>query len=171
MLIWLSGLSGSGKTTLSRLLYNRLKVTLPNVVLLDGDDLREALNISPGFDLESRSMNSIRYSRLCQLLDSQGIHVICCAVSIDPLAQSENRAKIQDYIEVLIDVPLEILRRRDHKNIYRRADEGILKNVSGVDIPFIAPSNPHLIIDNSGDYENLDIHVNRILDFVPDSLI
>jgi len=171
MVVWLSGLSGSGKTTLSKLLYKRLEQNLPNLVLLDGDDLREALNISPGFDLESRRLNSIRYARLCQLLDAQGIHVICCAVSIDPDAQAENRKKINNYIEVLVDVPLEVLRQRDPKDIYRRADEGLLQNVSGVDIPFVAPRDPHLVIYNGDEAENLDEHVDRILIHVPEDLV
>ncbi|HNP49988.1 MAG TPA: adenylyl-sulfate kinase, partial [Bacteroidia bacterium] len=40
-LIWITGLAGSGKTTLAREVYTQLKKVYSNVVLIDGDHLRE----------------------------------------------------------------------------------------------------------------------------------
>ena len=57
--------------------------------------------------------------------------------------------KIKGYFEVFIDVPIEILAKRDFKNLYKRALMGKIKNVVGVDIPFKFPKNPDLVIDNS----------------------
>ena len=37
-----TGLSGAGKTTLGGLFHQRLKAAKPNVVLLDGDEIRGA---------------------------------------------------------------------------------------------------------------------------------
>ena len=36
-----TGLSGAGKTTLGGLFHQRLKAAKPNVVLLDGDEIRD----------------------------------------------------------------------------------------------------------------------------------
>ena len=61
-----------------------------------------------------------------------------------------NRKNIKNYYEVFIDVPFDILLKRDYKNLYKKAKKGIIKNVVGVDIPYIKPKNPNLIVDNSG---------------------
>ena len=41
MVTWMIGLSRAGKTTLSRLLYDKLKPNVDNLVLLDGDAIRD----------------------------------------------------------------------------------------------------------------------------------
>ena len=40
-LYWITGLSGAGKTTISTLLYNYLKTKQDNIILIDGDKIRE----------------------------------------------------------------------------------------------------------------------------------
>ena len=40
-LYWITGLSGAGKTTISRLLYDYLRTRQDNIVLIDGDQIRE----------------------------------------------------------------------------------------------------------------------------------
>lgn len=149
MVIWLCGLSGSGKTTIGKLVWEALREKYGFAAFLDGDELRAALGGHIGHDLESRRQNSIRIGRLCELLDRQGIPVVCCAVTIAPEVQLSNRTNLTGYFEVFIDVRLEVLEQRDPKGIYRRARAGLQNNVSGVDIPYVPPENPHLVFDNN----------------------
>jgi adenylylsulfate kinase len=164
MVIWLCGLSGTGKSTLGGLLYATLKPRMPNLVLLDGEDVRAVYGDEHlGHDAESRRRNSVRIARLCQLLDRQDIHVICCAMTLAPEAQSSNRERIRDYYEVLLQVSLPVLASRDPKGIYRRARAGELKNVAGVDLPYTPPADPHLVIQNDEPRADLTPLVDRIL--------
>lgn len=50
----------------------------------------------------------------------------------------------------LIDVPMDILKKRDKKDLYN----GKIKNVIGMDIPFEPPENPDYIFNNT--IENMD---------------
>ena len=84
MVVWLIGLSGAGKTTLGRLLHQRLAARLPNLVFLDGDDLRDVWGDNLGHSIEARRVNAHRISHLCRLLDRQGIHVIAAVLSMFP---------------------------------------------------------------------------------------
>lgn len=163
MVIWICGLSASGKSTLGRHLFSNLKANIPNLVLLDGDELRSILGDSIGYDREAREKNSARIGNLCRLLDSQNIHVICCAVTISPEVQAHNRKHLSEYCEVFLDVTLDTVRRRDPKGIYQRADRGEIKNVAGVDVPFVSPVNPDLVIDNNFDREDMESLVRLIL--------
>ena len=163
MVIWLSGLSGSGKTTIGRLLWKKLQERLGHAVILDGDEVRAALGGDFGHDLESRRLNSIRIGRLCELLNRQNIPVVCCAMTIAPEVQLSNRMSLSDYLEVYLDVSLEVLERRDPKSIYSRAKAGFLRNVAGIDIPYTPPTEPHLVIDNNFARDDCTEIVNLIL--------
>lgn len=162
MVVWLIGLSGAGKTTLSRLIYQRLKPSAPNLVLLDGDVMRE---LFPDLDhsLEGRRRNAERLSRLSRFLSEQGIHVIAAVLSIFPEWQRWNREHIENYTQVYLRADLARLTARDSKGLYRRAEEGELKNVVGVDLPFPEPYQSDLEIDMTELREKFDEEIERIL--------
>lgn len=50
------------------------------------------------------------------------------------------------FIEVHIDVPLEVAEARDPKGLYKKAREGIIKEFTGISAPYEAPENPELKI-------------------------
>ena len=54
------GPESSGKTTLAKEVYNQLKKAYPNVVLIDGDHLREIFGGSTGYTSEERLENAAR---------------------------------------------------------------------------------------------------------------
>lgn len=163
MVIWICGLSGSGKSTLGRTLYEKLKPGLANLVLLDGDELRAALGHDLGHDTESRRRNSVRIANLCRLLDRQGIHVLCCAMTVAPEAQKANREHLSSYLEVYLDVSMPVLESRDAKEIYRRARAGLIHDVAGVDIPYDPPADPHMVVDNNQPRDDLGPLADTVL--------
>lgn len=50
-------------------------------------------------------------------------------------------------MEVYLKCPLEVCRQRDTKDLYRLADEGKLKGLTGVDDPYEEPEYPELVIE------------------------
>lgn len=148
MVIWLIGMSGAGKTTIGVRVAERLRALQSDVVFLDGDILREVWGDDLAHDIDGRRKNAERISMLCRLLDRQGITVIAAVLSIFPEWQEWNRREFEQYFEVFIDVPMELLEERDVKGIYRQARRGEIDNVVGIDIPFPRPSSPDLVIDS-----------------------
>lgn len=56
--------------------------------------------------------------------------------------------------------------KRDAKGLYRDALAGRKKNVVGVDIPFVPPEKPDLVVNND-DGADIDEIVRRIVDCLP----
>lgn len=143
---WITGLSAAGKSTISNILTNYLRSRGESVILLDGDELQEVLLIN-SFKQEDRLETALKYSRICSLIVKQQINVVIAVIGLFNEVHQWNRKNIPGYVEVFIDVPMKELRKRDPKKIYKRAFDGKLKNVYGVDIDVDFPKDPdvHLI--------------------------
>ena len=72
-----TGLSGAGKTTIGGLFHERLKRTKPNVVLLDGDEIRTVFGEDVGYTAAERLRWAKRIFRVCRMLSEQGVDVVC----------------------------------------------------------------------------------------------
>ncbi|SVE50480.1 uncharacterized protein METZ01_LOCUS503334, partial [marine metagenome] len=57
MVIWIIGLSGAGKTTLAKEVVAKIGSSKTNVVLIDGDIIREVFGNDLGHTLEDRRQN------------------------------------------------------------------------------------------------------------------
>ncbi|MEK9132848.1 MAG: adenylyl-sulfate kinase [Patescibacteria group bacterium] len=154
MVIWITGLSASGKTTLGKAVYDAWKAREQNTVFVDGDHIRKIFQHdkkNESYTMEERRKNADRICDLCAWLDSQGINVVCCILSLFEESRKWNRENYSKYFEVFIDVPMDVLMKREIKGLYKAAKAGELKNVVGVDIPFAKPANSDFVLDNSAD--------------------
>jgi len=166
MVVWIIGLSGAGKTTLAKEVVANVCNFKTNVVLIDGDMIREVFGNDLGHTLEDRRRNADRICRLCKFLDDQDIHVVCSILSLFPESRSWNRQNINNYYEVYIDAPRDQLQKRDYKGLYGKYNKGEIKNIAGMDIEFIPPNKPNLIIKNNGSIDNLLKHANFLSNLV-----
>ena len=141
-----TGLSGAGKTTIGGLFHRRLKATKPNVVLLDGDEIRVAFGEDVGYTQEERLRWAGRIFRVCKLLASQGIDVVVCSIAMYDEIRAWNRENIENYREIYLKVTHETLYRRDQKRLYSSKT----KNVVGVDLPWDEPGHSSIVVQNDG---------------------
>ena len=147
---WLTGLAGSGKTTIGHLFYQSLKHIKPNTAYLDGDVLRWVFGNNTNFSLVERLQLAGSYGRLCKALSDQGLDVVCTTISMFWEIQDWNRENLPHYQEIYVRVPMDVLVKRDQKNIYSKALRGEMKNVIGINAPFEEPKSPDVVIDNDG---------------------
>lgn len=147
--IWLTGMSGAGKTTLADSLAQRLRACQAKVEVLDGDLVRTSLCRGLGFSREDRDENIRRIGFVCELLSRNGVVAIAAAISPYRAARDAVRARIQDFIEIHLDCPLEVLMARDVKGLYRRALAGELPCFTGISDPYEPPLTPEVRIDTS----------------------
>ena len=166
--IWFTGLSGSGKSTVAVALEGVLYEMGHICYRLDGDNVRLGINKNLGFSAEDRTENIRRIGEVAKLFVDTGIIALSSFVS----PYREDRDKVRElheqggmtFIEIFVDVPLEVAERRDPKGLYKKARAGEIKNFTGIDDPYEAPLNPELTL-NSHEM-TLKEEVEKILDLL-----
>ena len=146
-LFWITGLSCAGKTTIGKLLYQHLKEKENNVIFMDGDMLREVYQ-NTDYSEEGREKIAYTNMRLCKMLTDQGIDVVVAVIGMRSAYWKWNREHIDNYYEIYLKVPMEVLIARDKKGLYQRALNHEIINVYGIDMPFDEPSDPSVLVVN-----------------------
>lgn len=150
ILYWITGLAGAGKTTIGNRLFYELRKKKPNVIILDGDVLKNLVNDTPGYSDAERRNRAMKYAMLCKNLTNQGIIVICCTIAMYDEVRTYNRQHNKGYIEVFLDVPVEVLKKRDQKGMYSQFESGKVQNLAGFDVQVEFPKDPDLVLKNDG---------------------
>ena len=143
---WITGLSGAGKTTVGTLVYETLRQQEDNVVMLDGDILREVFGNDLGYIEEDRRKSAWRNAKICRMLSMQGIDVVCTTISMFDEVRDWNRKNIGRYREIYLRVTDEILSQRNQKGLYKKS----MGDLVGFGIKMEIPKTPDLVIDNDG---------------------
>jgi adenylylsulfate kinase len=164
--IWFTGLSGSGKSTIANTLDHLLHGRRIQSAVLDGDNVRHALNAGPGmlrethgevfaqrfglgFSAIDREENIRRIGAVAQLFSEAGIITLTAFISPYRKDRDLLRQGMQpgEFIEVFVDTPIEICETRDPKGLYKKARAGEIKGFTGIDDPYEAPISPELTLE------------------------
>lgn len=158
-LYWITGLSGSGKTTIGNALYYELKEQYENTIILDGDILKKIVGNKVGYSREERLNRARQYSYLCKELVDQGMIVIICTIAMFDEIREWNRANINGYVEIFLDVELSVLIKRDTKDLYSKG-----KSLAGIDVTIEYPKCPDIILNTDGRM-SVEKCVSKIINF------
>ena len=139
--LWMTGLPCSGKTTIAR----KLQKLMPELVVLDGDELR-AQSSSSDFSREGINENNRKVANL-----AKDVSKPVCVSLISPFKKNrEDARKIIDtkrFIEVYIKCSLPTCEERDVKGMYKKARRNEIKDFIGIHTDYEIPDNPELIIN------------------------
>ncbi|MBT3209978.1 MAG: adenylyl-sulfate kinase [Bacteroidetes bacterium] len=164
IVLWMTGLSGSGKSTIAigveKVLHKKGFLTQ----ILDGDNIRTGINNNLGFSEEDRYENIRRIAEISKLFLDCGIITINSFVSptIEIRKQAKDIIGSNNFVEIYINVPLEIAEKRDVKGLYKKAREGKIKDFTGIDSPFEEPINPDIEIRT--DELNIQNSIDKVLE-------
>ncbi|MBU0991306.1 MAG: bifunctional sulfate adenylyltransferase/adenylylsulfate kinase [Proteobacteria bacterium] len=151
--VFMTGLSGAGKSTLAKILLVKfLEMRNRPVTLLDGDIVRRNLSSELSFSKEHRDLNIKRIGFVASEITKNGGIAICAPIAPYEESRQYNRAQISKYggyIEVYLSTSISVCEQRDRKGIYAKAKAGKMKGVTGIDDPYISPTNSEITIDTS----------------------
>jgi adenylylsulfate kinase len=149
--VWLTGLSGSGKSTIARELERVLVGKGRMAYVLDGDNIRHGLCSDLSFSVEDRDENIRRVGEVAALFADAGIITIAAFISPFKSArrQAAEAAPEGRFLEVHLDVPLEVCEKRDPKGLYKKVRNGEIAEFTGISSPYEEPEHPALRLDTS----------------------
>jgi len=159
--LWLIGPTAAGKTSVSKIIVSKLKSNLPNLIRVDGDEIRGIYDNKLGYDKTSRSKATHRYISIVEWLIKNEISSVVAVNSPFEEDRKKCRDKIKNYFEVYLDSSLDERIKRDKKNLYKQALRGEKKNDLGVDMKYDDPLNCNLRINT--DDLSIDEIANKIL--------
>ncbi len=161
--LWFTGLSGAGKSTIANQVEKRLHARGCHTFLLDGDNVRHGLNRDLGFTDEDRVENIRRVAEVARLMVDAGLIVLVSFIS--PFRAERQMARERfapgEFVEIFVDVPLEVAESRDVKGLYRKARAGQIPNFTGIDSPYEPPQAPELHLYADG--EALDAMADQVV--------
>lgn len=163
-LIWITGLSASGKSTLADQLDIALFEKGYYTTILDGDKLRIGLNAGLGFSEEDRRENLRRTAEVASMFITMGFIVIGAFISPKESDRELVRSIVgsENFIEVFLDVSVDLCEQRDPKGLYAKARQGLIKNFTGIDQAYEKPTNPSLVFKGEFDVKEA---VDRVVAF------
>ena len=151
-LLWFTGLSGSGKSTLANLVEIELHKKGVSTYILDGDNIRQGINIDLSFAPKDRTENIRRIAEISNLMLDAG--VVTLAAFVSPYLKDREAVKqvvgIDNVIEIYVNTSLEVCEQRDVKGLYKKARAGEIKNMTGVSSPYQPPINPDIEVITDG---------------------
>ena len=150
--LWFTGLSGSGKSTVAVALEQALTAQGKLSYRLDGDNIRLGINKNLGFSAEDRTENIRRIGEISKLFVDTGIITLSSFVSPyradrDLVRELHEQAGM-DFIEVYVDVPLDVAESRDPKGLYKKARAGEIPNFTGISDPYEEPLNAEVVLNS-----------------------
>ena len=161
-IIWMTGLPCSGKTAIAR----KLSKHIPNLAILDGDEMREWLSPNEDFSQNGIKNHNKKVSKLAKLLLDHNVSV--CVSKINPYAEDrkDTRKMLSNYnfIEVYVKCSVDVCEKRDVRGMYKKACNDEIKNFLGINSVYEPPTNPELIVDTEN--STIDLSIQTILDYL-----
>jgi adenylylsulfate kinase len=159
---WLTGLPASGKSTLGRRLARRLRAAGVPAVLLDSDEVREALLRPAGRGRAERDAFYLLLARLAALLAGQGLAVVVAATASRRLHRARARARCPRFLEVHVATSAEACARRDPKRLWALARAGRVRGLPGAGAAYEPPLRPEVTARGGLDRRALEELVARM---------
>jgi adenylylsulfate kinase len=155
--VWITGLPSSGKSTLAA----RLRERLARALVLDGDEVRDALGMH-GYDAAARDAFYRALAGLAALVARQGLVAIVAATAPTREQRQHARALAPRFVEVFVDTPLAECARRDAKGLYAAARGGAAPTLPGGGAAYERPEAPDVIAHGGEDDAAIAAIVERV---------
>lgn len=163
-IMWITGLPSSGKSTIANGVARKLREMGLKIEILESDELRKILTPKPVYSEEERDWfyNVIVY--IARLLARNGINVIIDATGNKRAYRDNARRHTSKFMEVYVKCPLHVCMKRDVKGLYKKALEGMVETLPGVQTLYEEPLKPEVTVetDKLTINESVELVLNKL---------
>jgi len=160
--VWLTGRPASGKSTVTAALLRRLRDDHKvDAAHLESDALRKILTPNATYSDAERDWFYGVMLHFGEQFIRHGVPVVFDATANRRAYRDRARERIDRFIEVYVDTPLDVCRSRDPKGIYRDAGGSASDHVPGVQSPYEEPERAEVVV--RGDADSPDAAAARIM--------
>lgn len=137
--------------------------------------MRFGLNKDLGFSEKDRNENIRRIAEVAKLFADSSTVAITSFIS--PYAKDRDSARALHavvpegsadaplaFVEVFVDIPLEVAEARDPKGLYKKAREGKIPEFTGISAPYERPEKPEIYIRS--DLKSVEESVKEIVEYL-----
>ena len=130
------------------MLKKKLSKKYSNIILLDGDVLRNKFKIQKKkfFSYKNRKIIGLKYVLYCRNLVNKNKFVIIAAMALIKEVQKSYK-KIPNTKDIFLDVPLRELIKRDPKKLYKKFFQKKINNMAGLDLQYDKQKKPSLVVN------------------------
>ena len=158
----MTGLPCSGKSTIAK----KLSEHVPNLAILDGDEMRELLSPNEDFSRNSIISHNKKVVNIAKLFLEHNVSV--CVSKISPFVENREDARNvltnYNFLEVYVKCSADSCEKRDVRGMYKKARNGEISNFIGIHVTYEPPTDPELVVDTEN--SAIDDSVQKILDYI-----
>ena len=136
--------------------YSAQHYTLPHYTYtVTGDNLRTGLTRDLGFSASDRAELVRRASEVAQLFSESGVITVVSLISPyrkdRDVARASHEKRGIPFLEVFLDVPINVVKARDPKGLYAKVKAGEITSFTGMsdDAPYEKPLHPDVDLPNN----------------------
>jgi len=164
--LWLTGMPAAGKTTLGKAICQELKKYGHKIHHLDGDEVRAAAKEKLGYNKKDRDKNISLAIDLARKYQQQSFIVVAGFISPYREHRQWGRERLDNFIEVFVDAPLEVCEDRDPKGMYKKARAGEIEFFTGITDAYERPKDPDIYLKT--DQMSVEECVSKVMEYLKD---
>jgi len=150
MVVWFTGLPKSGKSEIASLTTEELEKHGIRSEMLTGSGLRQTISKELTFSKEDRTKNFERAVFISKLLSRNGAVVLSSFITPYQSQRDQIRKEVEEnaaFVQVYVKADIETCKRRDDTGIYKEAEQGQIKDFTGVSQAYEEPENADIVLD------------------------
>jgi len=145
--LWLLGPTSSGKTTIANNFLLKMRDQGVSIIQFDGDEIRDIFGSGLTFSGSDRLRVIKAIVHLVRKASKAGMNVIVSALTANLDAREYVRQNVPNLLVGYVSCSIEVCQKRDPKGLYKKAKEGKIHTLIGINSEYITPENPDIVLD------------------------
>ena len=146
-ILWIMGPTSSGKTTLAVKLLQELRQKGRACIHFDGDEIRDLFGPDFGFEKKDRLRVIKTLVHLGNKAFESGLNVIISALTAHQDARDYIKQNVKKLLVLYLNCSIEKCAERDPKGLYKKAINGEIQTLIGLNSIYDSPEHPDIIIN------------------------